>query len=194
MLEVEPDRREVMRLAIANGSTYKAIGSRLGVSRQRVGQLVRYYGLPSPAAVRRMVSFRKRRERGLRAERDNAMWESHGRYMASAWARLWINVRVAGPSECWPWMGSIHEGGYGTFYIGRLYCSAHRLMMEYVTGRTPTLYVLHSCDNRRCVNPAHLREGTHEENMADRVARRRTASGPRQSEAIRTGWALRRVS
>jgi len=31
--------------------------------------------------------------------------------------------------------------------------------------------VLHECDEPRCVSPAHLRPGTHEENMAD-IARK----------------------
>ncbi len=39
--------------------------------------------------------------------------------------------------------------------------------------------VLHACDEPLCVNMAHLRVGTHEENMQDRCARKRTATRER---------------
>lgn len=35
----------------------------------------------------------------------------------------------------------------------------------------PGLFVLHSCDNKRCVNPAHLSLGTCSQNAKEAVAR-----------------------
>jgi hypothetical protein len=35
---------------------------------------------------------------------------------------------------------------------------------------------MHACDNRRCVNPAHLREGTWGENNSDRSKKGRSGS------------------
>ena len=39
------------------------------------------------------------------------------------------------------------------------------------------LFVLHSCDNPLCVNPEHLRLGTNEDNMKDKMDRNRQPRG-----------------
>jgi hypothetical protein len=46
--------------------------------------------------------------------------------------------------------------------------SAHRFAYELYNGPIPSgMHILHSCDVKHCVNPAHLRAGTHAENMAE---------------------------
>lgn len=51
----------------------------------------------------------------------------------------------------------------------------HRLSCAAFNNAVPEGYVvLHLCDDPRCVNPHHLRSGTHEENMADMREKSRT--------------------
>jgi len=53
------------------------------------------------------------------------------------------------------------------------YCESKGISIEEIDG----LMVLHSCDNPRCVNPSHLRIGSHADNMMDRNSRLRTSKG-----------------
>lgn len=83
-------------------------------------------------------------------------------------------------SDCWLWLGSIKNSGYGMAYVGmredgrQEYRTAHRVAYELSHGPIPSgMHVLHSCDVKRCVRPEHLRLGTQTENMRDMAAKRR---------------------
>lgn len=90
-------------------------------------------------------------------------------------ARFWSHV-VKGET-CWEWQGSTRgHMQYGSFRLGSRTYSAHRASWELTHGPIPEgLSVLHDCDNPRCVRPDHLYLGTHAQNMADKVSRRRVA-------------------
>jgi hypothetical protein len=50
----------------------------------------------------------------------------------------------------------------------RRWTLAHRVAFTIVYGQIPAgMFVLHSCNNKLCVNVEHLRLGTHKENMDD---------------------------
>lgn len=88
---------------------------------------------------------------------------------------FWDNVKRGEPAECWPWTRAHNGRGYGRLRFKGKYEAAHRVAFELAAGRRPELHVLHSCDNPKCCNPAHLREGTALDNSRDMVERGRSA-------------------
>jgi HNH endonuclease len=79
--------------------------------------------------------------------------------------------------SCWLWLGGKTGQGYGAFSPAReLYFVAHKFSFEYHnTCKIKGGYeIMHSCDNPVCVNPKHLKEVTHAENMHDKYTKGRS--------------------
>lgn len=88
--------------------------------------------------------------------------------------------------RCIEWGGARNAGGYGVMpkavHGSRL---AHRAALAEKLRRPVQGEARHTCDNPPCINPEHLLEGSHAENMADAAARNRTARGPRKTTCVR---------
>ena len=91
----------------------------------------------------------------------------------SAVLLLWLEASVATSdrSTCWEWPFSrLH--GYGQ--VGGRKATHVALELDGRPRPSDDLIALHSCDNPPCVNPDHLRWGTHRDNASDRGERGRT--------------------
>lgn len=117
---------------------------------------------------------------GLAAPWSHRVWAT-----PKSLQHFWDAVANIGGPGCWPWTEKCDLAGYGLFGEGkRVTCSggrAHRFSWA-IANVVPVpegKFILHSCDNPPCVNPEHLRPGTHQENMDDmkRRCRQKTIRG-----------------
>lgn len=93
-------------------------------------------------------------------------------------ARFWAKVDIKTKTECWQWKGCLTKG-YGTYNSGNgKNLRANRAAWFFTFGEIPKgLHVLHKCDNSKCCNPNHLFLGTHADNVADMISKKRNAFG-----------------
>ncbi|MEU1778107.1 HNH endonuclease signature motif containing protein [Streptomyces abikoensis] len=97
-------------------------------------------------------------------------------------AKLRFFAKVVKTDTCWLWTAHRGPTGYGRFKLpGRdsPVVQAHRWSYEHHLGPVPDgQVVMHTCDVRNCVNPAHLRIGTQGENLKDMRDKGRHVGNP----------------
>lgn len=82
---------------------------------------------------------------------------------------FWAKVDK-GPG-CWNWTASKVHNGYGVFTLpGRRQQVAHKYSYRLHRGEVAEgMDIDHTCHNRACVNPDHLRAVTHKQNQENRA-------------------------
>lgn len=81
-------------------------------------------------------------------------------------------------ASCWEWSGAHLSSGYGKLSYGKTQDVAHRVSYRTFRGAIPDgLVVCHTCDNKKCVNPAHMFLGTLKDNNYDCIQKNRHVVG-----------------
>ena len=101
---------------------------------------------------------------------------------------VWDLIDKRQPDECWTWKGCVNSTGYGSMTVSQVVYSAHRIVFyltnpDAITLKAPAnkklkQFILHSCDNRLCCNPAHMSVGNYDDNNKD-AAQKGRSKAPR---------------
>jgi hypothetical protein len=126
-------------------------------------------------------------------------YSSNLRYTRKDISRFIKKIKFNLNNGCWEYMGVLNRYYYGQFNINRNNKSktylAHRVSWELFSNQSipDGKVIMHTCDNRKCCNPGHLKLGTHQDNINDMFAKgrgnRRGAIGERSHTAKLT-WEL----
>ena len=139
---------------------------------------------------------RKHKARWLCMKHYGAWYKEHGnqatRPPRKKPRREFEHMHTVDSSGCHTWSGAINSGGYGTYSPegSRRTVSAHRYSYEKNVSPIPDgMWIDHTCFNRACVNPDHLRLATPSQNNQNLSGpRRSSSSGYRNVHKSRNGW------
>lgn len=89
-----------------------------------------------------------------------------------------LKLIIINENGCWEWICSLDKAGYAsTCYVrnGRkITMKGYKVSYLVFIGEIPNdLWVLHKCDNRKCINPDHLFLGTCQDNHDDMRSKNR---------------------
>lgn len=110
--------------------------------------------------------------------------------------RALIKGHAVSSSGCWVWQRSVMNSGYGRIYTGfDRDMGAHRAAYLVWKGEIAAgMVVMHTCDNRLCINPDHLTLGTKADNSRDMVSKGRNVSPGWKKTACPRGHSYDRIN
>lgn len=102
-------------------------------------------------------------------------------YIVKEAFKIWIEeyflqYKTNNEYGCWEWNAGLNTGGYGSLRspVTRKTMQAHIYSYAVYNNKLDKnfdhvvdLLVLHRCNNRKCINPQHLYEGTYRDNHED---------------------------
>lgn len=92
-------------------------------------------------------------------------------------------------SSCIIWTGALNSGGYPVTWKDGKTVYKHREVVGAKKGEV----VMHTCDNPSCINPEHLKIGSHKSNSKDMVEKQRQATGEQCGNAKFKEWQIHKV-
>lgn len=114
-------------------------------------------------------------------------------------ARFDSYVELIPETSCHWWAGNSSSNGYGSIRIEGKHALAHRYAYARAHGPIPKgegyhgTVVMHTCDNKLCVNPEHLVLGSQSSNLDDMVKKGRGAKGVKSGKAKLTESDIARI-
>lgn len=88
--------------------------------------------------------------------------------------RFILSYKKNNETNCFEWIKSINDSGYGMFTYNKKRLRAHRFIYEITNGKIPEkMFICHRCDNPLCANIDRLFLGTPMDNVKDMWSKNR---------------------
>lgn len=102
-----------------------------------------------------------------------------------------LSRTIVSSCGCMEWQGGLSANGYSNIKHGNKNWTGHRLVAFLATGVLGEV-AMHSCDNRKCLNPSHIKWASQKDNLRDMTFKNRCPKAVLKSDQIieiRTAYA-----